>query len=686
MKELYSDKIETVSMAMEELSQDEQKYKQSWARQAKRNVAFANGDQNPAWGAPETIFVNSQPTTVASDNRQNMYCTNEIEPVIRTLVSYMTRSKPSPEACAASRLPEDKNIAAVAEKINQAKYDLDNEYQNSSNAAFWSLTTGTVFGKDFWDMSLGDYIAVLDPMTGEEKIDEMTGQVMTHKSGMNNVAMLTGMTIGTDHSVTDFLALPYINETYLIDVDWAREAFDVDAEGYTGKARDIKEDNGVSGTLQTLEEMKFAIPYLSSGGGSVKSKGKCCVKEWYIRPNRQWPKGRMIVKAGTEVVYSSTPETGSPYYMPLIQTMWHPYTMFVYENYVGRFLGKSLVEQLVPIQMRINEINGAILENANTLAKPNILAAQNQLQKGIINGRGANIYTYKVIPGAGPPEAMQGVPLPSQFFTELQSLIDRIVRIGGTNFVMQGQTPTGVSAASAIAQLLENAANQQSDLMNRWEKFHEQRYTKKIRLIHRYNSTPDSGLNKQLSMMTKDCLDLQIQNFVGAQDLTDGIYLKMEQGSMIPKSEVSKREGYKEVMNGPYLPFLQDPSPKGEELRAQLMEKMNLEPLKSEGSTEIKKAEWENQRILKGLPVEVSPYDIGPIHLPCHKAQIQDPKFLETAPDEVKAALDSHIQEHEMVEQQKAQAEMDAQMAQQMAMQQQGLPEAGAGQSPPPLQ
>lgn len=668
MKDLYSDSLETVSKCMDDLYQDEQKYKQSWARQAKRNVAFANGDQNPAWGAPETVFVNSQPTTLTSDNRQNMYCTNEIEPVIRTLVSYMTRSQPNPEAVAASGLPEDKNIAAVAEKINIAKYDLDNEYQNSCDAAFWSLTTGTVFGKDFWDGSLGDYVGVFDSNTGEEMIDPNTGKPVTRKAGMNNVAMLTGMTIGVDHSITDFHMMPYVNETYLIDVDWAREAFDVDADGFTGKAKNIREDNGVSGTIQTLEEMKFAIPYLTGGGGMYKSKGKCLVKEWYIRPNRQFPKGRMIIKAGTEVVYSGE----SPYFMPLVQTMWHPYTVFKYENYVGRFLGKSLVEQLVPLQMRINEINGAILENANTLAKPNILAAENQLKRGIINGRGANIYTYKVVPGASPPQGMPGTPLPPQFFQELQSLIDRIVRIAGTNFVMQGQTPSGVSAASAIAQLLENAANQQSDLMNRWEKFHEQRFTKKIRLIHRYNTSPDTGLNTQLKMMVKDCLDLQIQDFVGAQDLTDGIYLKVEQGSMIPKSDVSRREGYKEVMNGPFQPLLQDPSPKGEKLRSQLMEKMGLDALETDESVELKKAKWENDRMLKGVPVEVSQFDVSPIHLPCHIAQVQEPKFLETAPPEVVQQFYAHIEEHQALDAQRAeQAKQQAmnEQAEQAAMQ-----------------
>lgn len=663
MKELYSDNSEKFKGAADEIFKEEQDYKKTWAKVAKRCVAFANGDQNPTpQGAP--IMVNNQPALAMADNRGNTYQTNEIEPIIRTLVSYMTRAKPAIEASAASdNDEEDKAVARVAEKVSEAKYDLDCEYSHSRDAAFWSLAVGTIFRKDFWDYSLGAYLPQVD-MEGNEVGDELTGEAVyqDQKSGNNAVAILTPMSVTVDHSITDFERQLYVAESYVMDVDWAREAFDQDLPGYTGKAKLIKEDGYVGDTVQTLEEMKFAVPYFTPG--KVKSKGKCLVREWYVKPNREFPQGRLIIQAGDQTVYMTPPGGENPYFAKFEPIMWHPLTHFTLEPYIGRFLGKSIVEQLVPLQMRLNEINGAILENANTLAKPNIAAIENQLKKGVLNGKGANIYTYRLIPGAPPPSVMAGTPLPSQFFNEKQQIIDQMVRIAGTNFVMSGQTPTGVTAASAINQLLENASSQQSDTMMAWQVFHEQGLTKKLRILHKFGNFPDQSLNRRLKMLTRETNEFQNRIFIAAQDLSDGVNVKIQSGSMIPKSQTVKNEGYKELAQaGALSPYLMEDSPRGEKIRNQVQEKMGLEPLESEESSDYKKAKWENVRLMRGEPVMVEKHDNAMIHLPIHIAKRQDPKFLETATEEQIAALDAHIDEHEAIEQEKQMAQMQEQAA-----------------------
>lgn len=661
MKELYSDNFDMVNGAMNEVFQGEQDYKKSWARVAKRCVAFANGDQNPSTEAAP-IMVNGQPVSPRNDTRLNMYQTNEIEPVIRTLVSYMTRAKPAIEASATEEDDDQKAIARVAEKVSQAKYDLDNEYQNSRMSAFWALTTGTVFRSDFWDHSLGYYVPDVDE-EGNPVIDPMTGEpvISNQKTGNNAVSVLTGLSVTVDHECMEFERMPYIGESHLMDVEWAREAFDQDLPGYTGKIKDIKEDNYAADTLQTLEEMKFAVPYLSRGRQN-KSRGKCLIRAWFVRPNREFPQGRMIVNAGGATVFITEKGGKNPYFNHFEPIMWHPFTAFIFEPYIGRFLGKGIVEQLVPLQMRLNEINGAILENANTLAKPNIIAPENSLKKGILNGRGANVYTYKPVPGGDRPNPMPGIPLPQQFFNEKQSIIDQMVRIAGTNFVMNGQPPTGVTAASAINQLLENASNQQSDMMTAWQVFHEQAFTKKLRLLRKFNKFPDKSLNRRLKMITRETMEFQNKIFIGASDLSDGVNVQITAGSMIPKSQTVKNDTYRELASaGALSPYMQEDSPRGERVRAQVMEKLGLEPLESEESSEYKKAKWENGKILRGEPCSVSEYDVAAIHIPVHRSKIQDPKFLETAQEEQIAALDAHIKEHEALEMQKQQEAMASQ-------------------------
>ena len=656
MKELYSDKTETAGGLLDEIYQDGDKYKSSWATQAKQCVAFANGDQTIGTNAAP-IWVDNDPVNRNINTRINAYLGDEIQSIVRVLVSYMTRAKPSVEIFADSKDEKSKNIASIAKRVMDAKHDIDHEYENSKMAATWALVVGHIFSKDYWDPNKGLYIPSEDGSVDEE------GQPAMVKTGNNATAILTPMSITVDHSVLDFDEQPYIGESYVADVDWAKEAFDKDLPGYTGKASQIVENVESNGSLNILEEMKYSVPR-SGGGDRKKKKNTTLVHEWYVRPNRNWTKGRMLIKAGGVWVYDSLKEDGSSYFMPLEEMMWHPYTMFGYEPYLGRFLYKSLVEGLIHDQVRLNEINGAILENANTLAKPNMFSVLNQLVKGVRSGHGAKHYYYKEVPSGARPYVESGTPLPSQFFEEKKMIIDHMVRKAGTNFVMQGQPPTGVSAASAIAQLLENATSQYSDLMISWEKFHEQRYTKKLRVIHKFHQYPDKNLEKYLQAFNKDSLNQEIKDFVGVRDLSDGLRVKIEYGSQIPKSETAKRQIYTEMGDKGLLGPLGDPTPQGQKLRNQMLERLGEKPFDTEETIEMKKVKWENDRIKRGLPVEVSEYDVGPIHIAGHVLEVQDPKFLETASDEVKINMDNHIKSHKQAEAEKAQADQQAQVAQ----------------------
>jgi len=658
LKELYDENIEKTGSFLKEFYQNEQKYKTSWAQQAKRQVAYANGDQNvdpPA--AP--IMSNNQPVNTVANKRQRMYQTNEIAPIIRTLSSYMGKTRPVIDTFPDSHSQEAKNIARISEKVTEAKYEIDHESQNSRMAAHWALTLGTAFGKDFWDTTRGQYVGVVDEKGNPIFRDD--GSKVEARAGNNNTAILTPLSVTGDHSVLEFDDQPLVGEHYMMDVDWARQAFDQDMPGYTGKAKEIKEDSSAADALAVFEGMKFALPYVTQGH-EVRSKGKCLVSEWYIRPNNEWRKGRMVINAGGQWVYDSSKEEGSPYFMPFEETMWHPYSCFIYETYVGRFLGKSLVEQLIALQMRINEINGAILENANTLAKPNIMAAINQLKRGVINGKGAQIYTFQPVPGAPPPSFMKGTPLPAQFFEERQMLIDEMVRIAGTNFIMQGGTPPGVTAAAALQMLLESASGQQSDMMVAWEKFHERRFTKKLRVLKAFHKHADKQLAQYVRIFSKDSLDKAIEDFVGVTDLADEITIKVQKGSMIPKSEIARRELYEKLGEKGLLGPLNAPGPEGMKLRNQMLERIGEKALETDDAIEIKKAKWENERIKQGKPVELSPYDNNAIHLVIHKMDIQNPKFLETADDVVKEKLDDHIKETQAAVQKAEQAKEQKEM------------------------
>ena len=683
MKELFGNTGD-VEGFIKKAFDEAQSNKQMLVRLWERNAAFANGNQAIIPQSSSTMSV-SGASLYASDNqslRAKAYVTNEIEPIIRTLVSYATKTVPSVDVYAAEKNGEGQRRAEIADRLLDAKYSLDNETMNSKLSAFYAFVYGTVFRKDFWNSSKGSEfeIPVYDEY-GNETIDPQTGDVVTkkQKAGDSDVAIISPFSIDFDWSYTNFTDLPWIMESYLMPIEWGKEMFSRDEPGYTGKGERISDGDSIGYSLQTLERLKYATPFNYGASVNMKTEGKALFQELYVEPSQDLPRGRLVILANGIAVYDSWnggEDLGSPYYMPYEKSMWHPYTSFVNDMYVGRLLGKSLVESILPIQIRLNEINGAILQNANTLAKVDILTPENCLKRGVLNGQGAQIYTWKPNPLAPnhKPEKWPGVPLPVQFFNEREMLIETMVRIAGTNMVMQGQPPKGVTAAAAIEQLLENASSQRSDFMISWEKYHEQGFTKKLRIIRNFNKIPNQEIVDYLRMVAKDALEMDLQSFVG-EDIGDGLTVRIEPGSMIPKSEKATRELFKEFAREGLLGPIGEDSPRGAKLRKELLGKFGEKGFEVDEAADVDKAYWENDRMIKGMPAEVWEDDSHDIHLSCHISKAKDPKFLEKVNPKVKASFLQHIQEHKMALQQ---------MQMQQAMAQGGVPGGPPGVVPPP--
>lgn len=655
MKDLYKIEPKELVGVLEELRQDADKFKDRWGRVARKCVAYANGDHSigvngtPTWVDNNPVNTSNAGSSNSSYGAENLN-TNEIEPIIRTLTSYLTRSKPTIACRSVSQDGVvDKAVAKVSEDVINAKYDIDDELLKSQDASTWALTVGTIFGKDYWD-----------PMAGSYYNGAPTGS--------NASKILTPFSVSTDYSVSDD-NIPYIFEDNLVDTEWLINSYSKKEPGYTGEVSSIQKGVWKSESLDRLEAMKTAVPYLGNGGGDTSLKSKSIMTELFVPPYGNFPQGRMIVIGGGSTLYA-TPEGGeNPYFFESEPYNWNPYTKMIYEPFLGRYLGKGLVEQLIPLQMRLNEINAAIVQNANTVARPHLIGAEGQLKKGIVKGGNATVYTYRNIPGVGMPTAFEGIPLPTQFFNERQQIIDQMVRIAGTNFIMQGTAPTGVTAASAIQQLLENASTQNAPLNQRFQKFLERRFEKKLRLLKKFQTMPDGRLNSSLREIATKEYRSTFKIFIGSKDLADNVQVRIESSSMIPKSEQSKSDALMElVKNGFFQTELQQDGPKSQTIKEQILDQVGLEPFLTDESVDMKKAKWENERILNGEPVEASDRDIHPVHIACHREMIQNPQFLENATDAQKLEADTHLQEHEDMLNQAQQGQQQQEMAQQKEM------------------
>lgn len=672
-----------LSGEINDIFNEDMRLKSSLLKVWQQNIHFLNGQQTMEFDQFQRKFQNV-PVLNNRSNRPQVYVTNEIEPVVRTLVSFLTRNKPKARAYP-SDPDDDASVrrARIAELVIDATWDVDREYDRYVQAAYWLFTVGTVFRKDYWDASARGqiHLPAVDPMAGQmqTQMDQQTGpdqvdpQETNGQSGINNViqgprhwgdmaaSILTPLQMAVDFPVTEFSSADWLMEYSMQKVDWVQEQYNIKAPGYTGRIGEVKAQENFGKALEADLRFRFQTPMVAAAKPTPHNM--CVMKEFYQAPkaNMPWnqntnakPRGRLIVVAHNITLYDGPSSYN-----------WHPYTACTYEPFLGRFWGKSLVEQLVSSQRRLNEINGVVLENSQTMANPQWSVYDGSVPEGSISGKGGLVVKWKRVGDqVVAPQKMPGVPLPAQYFQERTGLIDQIVRIAGTNAILQGTPPAGISAAAGLQLLLENAQSQHGPLMNNWELFYERSQTVKLQNFQRFGREARTDLVQYLKRLRKDISDLDIDAITGDM-LEDEVSVSIEAGSSIPKSQAARQSQLMELGKmGVLGDIVHDPI-----VNQQFLSEFGITEFNQSTSAEWEKIKWENGRMLKGQPASPSPFDNHQLHLPQHIAEIQKPSFIEGASPQAQQAFQEHIAWHQ---QRQGAAQQQAQSLQEKGMETQG--------------
>lgn len=168
-----------------------------------------------------------------------------------------------------------------------------------------------------------------------------------------------------------------------------------------------------------------------------------------IRPSLMFPRGRTMVLAGGQLVYCSdqarawiAPDPRRGYV-----GRWHEYAPWRWMELPGRWLGISMVSLQVPLQRKVNAIDGALQEYRENIAFGQWLVPHiSQVPDGFFSGRPRLHIPYRDVPGHGKPERVKNDPLPGDIWVERQSLESSIDNVSST-----GVVDPGIAASAARA-------------------------------------------------------------------------------------------------------------------------------------------------------------------------------------------------------------------------------------------
>ncbi len=572
---------------VEDVYKGSQPYLVNLAMKWEENIRFFMGDQYIYFNETRRRF---EPIPVTKFNQfLPRPVTNLILPIIQTLTSIFTRQKPSATVRANSNDESDVNAAKLADRIQDAKWEIDEETLKHITAVLIALICGTVIRKDFWDSSKGPVSGMLGENVGDSDVEM----------------------IDPFRFIPDLNGESYFIEANLQPISWIKQQYGKMEFGYTGLAEKVKEDTGLSAVMQLHQRLKTASGTGSNWGSSESStdlKGFSVLKEAYIKPTKNHPSGIMIVVADGKTLYARE----CPYFDPRYSDSWHPYTFFHYQKIPFRWHGLSIVDNLLKLQQRLNSIDALIILNRMTMAIPQWLKPIGcGVQEGYLSGAPGLEIPYNPVGANGvKPEKLLGTGLPGDIIKERQDVIEAMHRISGDNEVLSGLRPEGVNTAAAMNMVLEQSFSKFNPITQSFEKFIEKGQTKKLRLIASKYKEQRPEFIAQLKSMNKDNLDVEIKDFIGA-DLQDNVNVRIEAGSSLPRSKIVEQQTYQELAkNGAFGPIDPIQNPMGNQ---EFLEKFGLQPITTELNADVKKAKWVNSVLTSVNRGEMPPEKIPPI-------------------------------------------------------------------------
>lgn len=726
MSKVQTDNLDEISAKIESFYNLDHGQKNALSWHWEKNHLMLDGQQ---WLVYEGNRETGGQWKRLSPSPQNEYIprpvTNYLFDAYQTLKGYILKNKPRITVRPNTQTNRDKTAAKVAELVADTNFERLQETENYEYAISCLITYGTVFKKDYWDTSYTSLVKVprmearpvsdpntglptgqttevqaVDPQTGEYLFDEMPlGDVNTcvvepYRIALDPVASnlhdirwimeysirpLTWIVENFDKPLADGGMLPPVSEDSEQAVDEDGAPIPPQEPGYTGLARMVKPEKHLSASMRRFYQLKTSsgvrgimgsgLGQTSSGGDSTMLEESAVVKEYYERPTKDNPHGRLFVVANGKTLYSGP----SPYTGPE-QGDWHPYSACRWEIVPGRFWGKSPFDDATELQKHINSIDSVVILTRKTMAIP-----QKMIPRGTMavndswTGRpGQKIY---VTPGSNGemPTTIPASGVDAQVMAERSQKVEDIKSITGAIDILKGDRPPGVTAFSALNLLFEVGAGKLFPIADRWKRFVESSQRKQLQLVaNKFREPRPQFIQKLMSMNSELTVD-QIKDFLG-KDLYDNCNVIIDPSSSVPKMKAAEQAKLMELAQLGVL-NLEDPANKQE-----FLERLDILGFDGGYGKDASRARYENDQ-LDSLatdpqgrkPVRLS-CDNDDIHIAIHNDRMKEPSFQELPP-EVMMAYTMHINEHQ-------QAKDEAMHQQIMQASMMGQPPAGSPPNP----
>ena len=540
---------------------------------------------------------------------------NHIAPKIDIRLSKLSRIKPKMRVIPASNDESDVYTAKMSKKILDSvanKYSLS---QKINQATKWSEICGTSFYKVFWNSNLGQVVAI-----------EEDGRKV--KAGDIDVVVCSPFEIYPDSSTNENLEdCQSIIHAKVYSAEEIKNMYGVEVEGKNIDVFSLDKTMNLGG-----------LGYSGIGTKVIEStrQNSGIVIEKYVRPNEEYPNGRLIIVAGEELVFDGD----LPFVNGTDGKRDFPFIKQVCCDEVGSFWGVSLIERMIPIQRAYNAVKNRKHEFLNRLTlgvlsvEDGSVDIDNLEDEGLAPGK---ILVYRQ--GSNPPKYLDTETLPTDFEKEEERLLEEFTTISGTSEMGDMTTISASMSGVALELLLDENQTRLSFTTDSIKNAIKTMGKQILRLYKQFASIP------RLMKIVGENGEPELFYFKGSDISSDDVELDTDVGSTDSLSQ-KRNMIYTLLENN----LLQDENGKlTNSMKTKILELLGFgiwEGARDVDGLHIKRADKENLALLDGKEAKVKEIDDHELHIQEHIAFMLSGEYEQNASEKVEENFLKHIREH----------------------------------------
>lgn len=625
---------------------------------------------------------------------------NHVGPIIEARISRLARMHPILMTRPGTGEQSDIRAARIGTHLLKNLYH-DKSIQNKlQEAANWSEACGSVFFKNIWNPKIGPVVAELaygedapggtEAMAGTPQIPQQAPMAPGMSMGMSEAPgmpqqgmnplraeeMMPQQDEGTDvmSGMMDELG-PGINEFLSGQgTDTLKEG---DLEVIVVPPQEIFPDScykqGVADVKSIIHARAYHVDEIEStwgekvaeeqvvvmqlhrsmhgmgglgygGGGyhhSVTSlKRHALVKEYWERPSDEYPEGRLIIVAGSKVLYSGP----MPFMVGEDATPDLPFTKMDCIERPGVFWGRTVTERIIPVQRRYNALRNRKAEYLNRVAIGVFVVEDGSVDMDKMEqeaGAPGSIITFSK--GAQAPKLMENQNLPFSFEKEEATLLQEFSQLSGVSELSrQSKADPGVKSGVALQLALDQDDTRLTSTAANIEQFMVDNGKQWLRLSKQFVLGP-----RILRIVGKNNL-VEVIDWEGSDIQSDDVVV--EPYSATAESPQQRREMVYGLLQAGLFNDPETGAPT-KEMKAKIFEMLqfgNWETGDDEEELHLSRAERENHSLTEGSFVRVLSYDDHILHIARHNKYrlTADYEVLMSENPILDQTFDVHVQEH----------------------------------------